>query len=278
MHARRIRRVDPAHHPMLDRLLFPRRRARLRSELMRLPVTAGYPFDVEAKLLRSIGVEPAMLDVGAGSGIYGALLEDVVGSENLYLFEPVPQRSERLLRRFRHAHVFDFALSAGAGAQEVLTGDGEIVVRYFALDDVVQGLALDSIGLVRIDVGGQEDAVLDGARRTIDRFRPLLLVRIDASRHAVPITEVFARIEGLGYKGHYVVPETFSLRATAHFDVELDQNPEDLAARRFGRYLDNFFFVPQERDRDFVAKAHEFLEAERQHVVELIRAGRLPGR
>jgi hypothetical protein len=263
---------------MLDRFLFPRRRARLRSELMRLPVTAGYPFDVEAKLLRSIGVQPAMLDIGAGSGIYGALLEDVVGSENLYLFEPVPQLSERLLRRFRRAHVFDFGLSATAGAQEVLTGEGEIAVRYFALDDVVRSLALDSIGLVRIDVGGHEDAVLDGARRTIDRFRPLLLVRIDASRHTAPIAEVFARIEALGYKGHYVVPETFSLRATAHFDVELDQNREDLAAQRFSRYLDNFFFVPQEQGRDFVAKAHGFLEAERQHVVELIRAGRLPGR
>ena len=297
MAGNRIRQVvRPAYNPLFDTVVYQRRKPQLRSRLMELPLTADYPFPVEAKLLRSVGVEPVMLDVGANTGIYSALLEDVVGTGNLYLFEPLPRLCVRLRRRFRGARVLNVALSNTTGTQTMRvpyidgqrvdyratlgghtepnqTGSDEITVRVEPLDGLVAGLGVDAIGFVKIDVEGHEDTVLDGATRTIDRFRPLLLVEIEARHHAFPISEIFARLEDLGYRGYYVDPETFTFPGTADFDVRRHQNEDDLVARRFLRYLNNFFFVPQAREGEFVAKAERFLAAEKDLVAQLPSQG-----
>ena len=87
-------------------------KAVLREQAITSPITADYPFDVEAKLLRSVVVESSvMLDIGANTGVYSTILEDIVGSQNLYIFEPLPHLHRYLKKRFKNAHVFDFALS-----------------------------------------------------------------------------------------------------------------------------------------------------------------------
>ena len=190
-------------------------------------------------------------------------------------------------RRFRRAHVHNFALSNTTGTQTIRvpyingerfdsratlgshselhqTGADEIPVRLFPLDAIAKDLALDSLGFMKIDVEGHEHAVLEGATQTIDRFKPLLLVEIEARHHEFPITDIFATLETLRFRGHYVDAESFTLRETADFDAQRDQNEDDLVARQWVRYLNNFFFVHQAQEPDFVAKARGFLEAEKQ--------------
>ena len=284
--------IRPIYHLLTDTVGSRQKKSQLRRRLMRLPVTLDYPFDVEAKMLRSIGIRPAMLDVGANTGKYSSVLEDLVGSQNLYIFEPLPRLYPQLRRRFRRAHVFNVALSNADGTATIRvpyidgqrfdsratlsahrepsqTGSDEISVQLFALDSIVHSMALDSIGFIKIDVEGHEDAVLAGAVQTIARFRPLLLVEIEARHHAFPIAEIFAKVESLGYKGYFIDPGALRLREIADFDVQRDQNQEDFVARRFVRYLNNFFFVPDEQEADFVAKARGFLEGERRLVKEL---------
>jgi FkbM family methyltransferase len=287
--------VRPIYDPLFDTVVYQRRKPELRSRLMDLPLTPDYPFPVEAKLLRSLGVGPVMLDIGANTGIFSVLLEDVVGPGNLYLFEPLPRLCARLRRRFRRAHVFNVALSNETGTRTMRvpyidgkrvdyratlgahnepnqTGSDEIPVRVVPLDSVVADLAVDSIGFVKIDVEGHEDTVLDGAAQTIDRFQPLLLVEIEARHHTFPITEIFAGLEDRGYRGHFLDPETFTFPGTADFDVERHQSEDDLVARRFFRYLNNFVFVPEAREREFVAEAERFLAAEKRLAADA-RAG-----
>src|ERR671916_3151185 len=103
--------IRPVYDPLFDTVVYQRRNPELRSRLRDLPLTPDYPFPVEAKLLRSVGVGPVMLDIGANTGIFSVLLEDVVGPANLYLFEPLPRLCTRLRRRFRRAQVFNPALS-----------------------------------------------------------------------------------------------------------------------------------------------------------------------
>ena len=76
-------------------------KAALRQRVLSLPITDKYPFSPEAKLLRAMGIKGAMLDIGANTGIYSALLEDIVGSDNLYLFEPLPHLHGYLKQRFK---------------------------------------------------------------------------------------------------------------------------------------------------------------------------------
>ena len=267
--------------------LAERKKATLRARVMALPITPSYPFDVEAKLIRTLGIEPSvMLDIGANTGIYSAILEDQVGSENLYLFEPLPHLHAHLKHRFRDAHVFDFALSDEEGTQNIRvpyiagkrfdtratfnehtepnqTGFDEIEVRFFPLDRVVERFDFDAIGFVKIDVEGHELEVIRGGSETFTRFKPLILMEIEARHHSFPITRIFSEVEGLGYRGFYVKPEAFELLEIKEFDSERDQNPSDLEARNFTRYLNNFFLVHHSSAEDFVARATAFLESER---------------
>lgn len=260
----------------------------LRAKVMALPIARDYPFDVEAKLLRSIGLKPAvMLDIGANTGVYSAILEDVFGSENLYLFEPLPHLQRYLKRRFPRAHVFDFGLSDKREKQTIRvpyingkrfdtratcnnhtesnqTGCDEFEVRFLPLDEVARSVPFNSVGFVKIDVEGHELEVLDGAVETLNRFKPLVLIEIEVRHHAFPVTKIFSRLEAMGYKGYYVNPETFELLSLSRFDSARDQDPERFKSRDFAKYLNNFFFVPEASEKDFAAKASAFLESERR--------------
>jgi FkbM family methyltransferase len=286
------RAITPIYRALFGDVARKKEKARLRAKLMQLPITGSYPFDIEAKLLRSIGVKPAMLDIGANNGTYSSLLEDIVGSRNLYLFEPLPHLHARLRRLFKQAHVFDLGLSNSTGTQIIRvpyidgkrfdtratfnahsephqTGADEIPVQFSCLDTIAQNIEFDSIGFMKIDVEGHELAVLEGATETIRRHKPLLLIEIEARHHQFPIAEIFSKLEGMGYRGHYIDPGAFSLLDVAGFDAQRDQNQDDLVARRFGRYLNNFFFVPEADQQSFVAKVRGFLEEEKRLVAEL---------
>lgn len=260
----------------------------LRRKVMSAPLDPEYPFDAELKLLRTIGIaSTVMLDIGANTGRYSAVLEDLVGAENLYLFEPLPHLCRQLRQRFHKAHVFELALSDKEGAQLIRipfingtrldtratfnrhvepgqTGFDEVEVPLRPLDEVIKTSNFQAIGFIKIDVEGHELAVLRGGMDSLVRFKPLLLIEIEARHHPFPITRIFAELEGLGYKGCYVDPVALELRETSHFVADRDQNPECLKSRDFARYLNNFFFVPETAEKDFVAKVRSFLESEKR--------------
>jgi FkbM family methyltransferase len=228
-----------------------------------------------------------MLDIGANTGVYSAILEDVFGSENLYLFEPLPHLQRYLKRRFPRAHVFDFGLSDKREKQTIRvpyingkrfdtratcndhtesnqTGCDEFEVQFLPLDEVARSVPFDSVGFVKIDVEGHELEVLDGAVETLTRFKPLVLIEIEARHHAFPITKTFSRLEAMGYKGYYVNPATFELLSVSRFDSDRDQDPERFKSRDFAKYLNNFFFVSEASEKGFAAKAAAFLESEKR--------------
>ena len=116
----KVRRVVRAvHRRLFGARLAEKEKADLRRRLMDLPLGPDYPFDLEAKLLRSIGIRPAMLDVGANTGIYSAALEDLVGAGELYLFEPLEHLQRQLRQRFRKARVLGLALSDAEGTGNI---------------------------------------------------------------------------------------------------------------------------------------------------------------
>jgi len=274
-------------------LVAEREKALLRSRVITLPITSDYPFDVEAKLLRFIGIKPSvMLDIGANTGFYSAVLEDIVGADNLFIFEPLPHLYQQLKRRFKKAHVFGFALSSKEGKQNIRvpyidgkrfdtratfnahaepdqTGFDEIEVRLFPLDYIAKKVNFNSIGFIKIDVEGHELDVLNGGIKTITQFKPLILIEIEARHHRFPITKIFTNLEGIGYKGYYLNPDSFELLEISQFNSNRDQNQEYLKSRNFIRYLNNFFFVPVESVNDFVARTSTFLNVEKELVEQV---------
>lgn len=270
-------------------------KAIIREQASSLPVTAEYPFDVEAKLLRSVVAQSSvMLDIGANAGIYSTIMEDVVGSENLYIFEPLPHLYRVLKKRFANAHVFDLALSdkdeirnirvpfiegARVDARATFnshtesnqTGSEELAVQLLSLDSFAKTANLKSIELMKIDVEGHELAVINGGVETITRFKPLILIEIESRHHQFPITEIFSQFEGLGYEGYYLHPSVFKLNNVAKFDGDRDQDQKNLNSKDLYHYLNNFFFVHEASAKAFVSRAREFLEREKMKTDKSLR-------
>lgn len=124
-------------------------------------------------------------------------------------------------------------------AQDWTTGAEveEHVVKLATLDS----MALDNVSLIKIDVEGHELAVIDGARQTIGRCRPALLIEIEERHNRNAVHTVTKALAGLGYAGFYL--DGFAVRPMSSFAVWRDQDMTQLSQSvKVGRYINNFLF------------------------------------
>jgi FkbM family methyltransferase len=228
--------------------------------------------EAEADLLPGL-VDPSRraLDIGASKGKYALLLQRL--AREVVCFEPNPAVALRLRRLFSgrrsnvsviHAALGDvtatlvlrvprvgkrefdemgslaskFASDANATVLgQSVSGITAHEVPVCRLDD----FGYDDVGFVKIDVEGYERQVIEGARQTLVRNRPNLLVEIEQRHNARPIGEIFELIAGLGYDGWFLLGGT--LRPLHEFDVLALQNPAH--ADGHGPYVNNFVFTPR---------------------------------
>ena len=145
--------------------------------------------DLYEELLRPGQV---VFDVGAHMGYYTLIASRAVGPEGkVFSFEPLPFNLRQLRRHVKHnrcANVQIMAggvgaesgegrfVSTGGSATGHLAAHGDTPVQLFALDEVVASGQAPPPGLIKIDVEGNELEVLKGARATIGKARPAILL------------------------------------------------------------------------------------------------------
>ncbi len=128
-----------------------------------------------------------IVDAGAMIGNHTCYFAAFLAHDAIAAFEPIPDNFALLVRNtlpFPTVERFPLALTDG-GSEFVrmrvdranmgacrLDGDGTLYVPAMALD----ALDLGPITLLKIDVEHSERELLDGARRTIARWRPLVLL------------------------------------------------------------------------------------------------------
>jgi FkbM family methyltransferase len=194
------------------------------------------------------------VDVGANKGVYTYWLQRY--SRHVYAYEPNPKMFRILKAGARgNVTVSPVALSQVSGKailrvpetkngfsnqgaslsdKKPMASSGEVEVETRRMDD--EGLA--DIGFMKIDVEGFELAVLEGARETLRRDRPVLLIEIEESHNRLPLEESFRQIGELGYRGYALLNGVLS--DLSRFDVQArHRNP----ARR-DDYVFNFLFLP----------------------------------
>jgi FkbM family methyltransferase len=210
------------------------------------------------------------IDVGANDGSYVHYLRR--HARRVIAFEPMPSLADMLRVKFGHGvDIRSIALSDRAGIVELhmpvvdgvtVTGCSTvsptasatypdhraIEVPMATLDSVYDG----DVGLIKIDVEGHEQAVLDGAVQTIARCRPRMLVEVDERLSPGGLARAKDYFKDLDYRGYFVQAghiEPMSLFSPDH--LQDPANLPDLTAplqqrQRFGRYIYNFIFLPRD--------------------------------
>lgn len=153
-----------------------------------------------------------VLDVGAHVGYYTLLSAVLAGpSGRVHAFEPNPKNADFLRRHVRINRLdtvrveqaavsdhegtarFDFGTGSGTGH---LADRGALEVRTLRLDDYCAQHAL-APAAIKIDVEGAEMSVLQGARETLARHRPVIFL----STHGPEVHRAsLAFLRELGYR------------------------------------------------------------------------------
>src|SRR6476620_9919330 len=163
-----------------------------------------------------------VVDVGANVGSHGIRLSRMVDGLRVLAFEPSTAAFETLLRNIEkngvtnleahrvavsdhsgwlrlttHLQAMNFVVPQGRGVTDSVTE----TVECRTLDELLEELT-DRVDVVKIDVEGSELEVVHGARRTLERYKPTLLVEVESGhseRYGRSGVEVFQFLGSLGY-------------------------------------------------------------------------------
>ena len=208
------------------------------------------------------------IDVGANEGSYIHFMRGC--SRHVLAFEPIPFLAAALARKFRRGvtiRALALSRTPGVAILRIPVVDGVVVSGCATLSAAVRANYADcheisvptapldalysgDVGFIKIDVEGHEEAVLDGARDTLSRCRPKLLV--EALDHYSPgcVNRIAAFFRRLDYRGYFIYKHR--LLPIDRFDRQVMQRREDfpkLAAGletrgRFDRFVYNFLYFP----------------------------------
>jgi len=159
---------------------------------------------------RSVQRGDVVLDCGANVGVYTRVAL-AAGAKLVVAIEPSPDNLECLRRNLKHdikagrvivypKGVWDkeewltfrvdpknSAANTFVVQREGLLESGKLPLT--TIDRMVEELQLDRVDYIKMDIEGAEPRALEGARRTIERFRPRLAVSVyhtPSDRDAVP--------------------------------------------------------------------------------------------
>ena len=217
----------------------------------------------ELRQLSRLASDPGLtIDVGANIGLYSYALKRM--GREVVSFEPDPEYKQRLLALLgEQAMIESVALSDRPGnavmrvphVHEGYGGArGSLSSRAVPNDSVstsyrVELRTLDSynfedVGFIKIDVEGHEESVLAGARTTLERSKPVLLIEIEDRHNPGGIDRIAETLSYLGYSGSFFFEK--KLFSLSEFVPDLHQRLENAEPsggnRRQLSYVNNFLF------------------------------------
>ena len=150
------------------------------------------------------------VDVGAHVGTWAVTMAGCF--KEVIAFEPIPEHFECLLENTKGLGVMSYNRALGSrkdkaswredperpgnsGSRYLTMNGGTIFVT--ALDDLV----LQNVGFLKLDVEGMEPFVIEGAKHTIKRCRPTILVELKKGfekRYGLERNRAARMLEGFG--------------------------------------------------------------------------------
>lgn len=184
---------------------------------------------IEAYLfLKLIGPGMTVFDIGANCGQYTLLAAHAVGpSGAVHAFEPMPATFRILEEHVRLNRLSNVTLNQAAlwnenGELELGSDEGQsglwsvglaagdptpVKVRAVKFDDYVREHGITRVDLIKMDIEGAEPFMLEGARESLERFRPLFLMEVNKEtlgRMGWTPQRLWETLKPLGYRAHAV--------------------------------------------------------------------------
>lgn len=209
--------------------------------------------EAEAEGVRQVLQGGVALDLGANIGTYTRLLAGL--ADEVIAIEPVPETFDHLRFNMRSLGVHNVRLINAAASDR----DGQVVMeipryrrgpeamtdarivrkptkfRHFSVAAMrVDSLRLRRLDFIKIDVEGHEVAAVFGARETIERFRPAMIVEsvLAEGSWLYPILEPL-RYRGFVWRDGAFYPTSASERSQNVFFL-MPHHVSDLAGRGKG--------------------------------------------
>jgi len=219
----------------------------------------------EIKLLPMLlnGKHGCAIDIGANHGIYTEYLISKCKMQ-VHAFEPQPLLCEQLTRVFRHFDGYTI-YNMGLSSQE-----SELVLHipfknglrrdgYATFQDIkephesirvpvktLDSFRFENVDFIKIDVEGFEFAVLQGARETIIKNKPIMLIEVEqrhlnrASHSEVKtVIDIINHVIEVGYQCYCYVDKKFV--CVDELNLNELQNVKNEHPKNT-KYVNNFFF------------------------------------
>jgi FkbM family methyltransferase len=187
-------------------------------EMIELALYLGqYEPEVTAALRTYCRAGMTALDIGANMGVHTFTLARLVTPAGaVYAFEPTDFAFAKLRRNVelnatRHIHPIKAAVSdRNAPAQPIAyraswttaggRNDGVARADFLRLDDWAEAAGVGQVGLVKIDIDGNEFEALAGGRQLIARSRPVIVIEAVSPHFDDDAHNPFRLLEDLGYR------------------------------------------------------------------------------
>jgi FkbM family methyltransferase len=191
-------------------------------------LNSHYESAMERAFAETLHAGMVVADIGAHMGFDTMFMARTVGGAGRVLsFEPDPENVRRLSRNcslngFANVNIYPVAVAASNGVARFAATGGttsrfartdeidSIEIRTVTLDEIVFGPSTPQLDLVKMDVEGAEQAVLEGASRTLLELRPIWLIEC----HSAALLSACARIlQGANYRIGALTQNPFYRRA-----------------------------------------------------------------
>ena len=199
------------------------------------------------------------IDIGANLGLFTFFMSRA--SKHVFAFEPNPYPLENLKGLVdSNVTVLPIALGNNDGPVEIKIphhrkgwssngaslaskeiNDGKIInIQCRKLDS----LNIENIGLIKIDVEGFEIEVIRGAKDTILKNKPVMIIENEIV-HTKDTNELFTIMNEFGYD-KYICNPIGKLEKIGNFSVE--ENQKNAIRNLDINYIQNFIFIPKENN------------------------------
>jgi len=199
------------------------------------------------------------IDIGANLGLFTFFMSRA--SKHVFAFEPNPYPLENLKGLVdSNVTVLPIALGNNDGPVEIKIphhrkgwssngaslaskeiNDGKIInIQCRKLDS----LNIENIGLIKIDVEGFEIEVIRGAKDTILKNKPVMIIE-NETVHTKDTNELFTTMNEFGYD-KYICNSIGKLEKINNFSFE--ENQKNTIRNLDINYIQNFIFIPKENN------------------------------